>query len=99
MTEFSNLGTFLKQKRIESNLTQKELAHSLGNMNSQFVSNWERGLCAPPSHSFQRLIDVLRINRDRLVEIMLDDARTVIESRVYKKGKKKSASKPKGRGR
>lgn len=99
MTEFSNLGTFLKQKRIESNLTQKELARSLGNMNSQFVSNWERGLCAPPSHSFQRLIDVLRINRDRLVEIMLDDARTVIESRVYKKGKKKSASKLKGRGR
>jgi hypothetical protein len=44
MTEFTNLGNFLKQKRIETNLTQRELATALGNMNSQFVSNWERGL-------------------------------------------------------
>jgi transcriptional regulator with XRE-family HTH domain len=92
MTEFVNLGNFLKQKRVEANLTQRELASTLGNMNSQFVSNWERGLCAPPSHCFQKLIDMLKINRENLVHIMLEDSRIVIEAKVYKKkAKKKSA--------
>lgn len=85
MTEFKNLGNFLKKKRVGASYTQRELASALGNMNSQFVSNWERGLCAPPSHCFQKLIDLLKINRDSLVEIMLEDARSVIESKVYKK--------------
>ncbi len=92
MTEFANLGNFLKQKRVDANLTQRELASALGNMNSQFVSNWERGLCAPPSHCFQKLIDMLKINRDTLVHVMLEDSRVVIEAKVYKKrSKKKSA--------
>ncbi len=92
MTEFTNLGNFLKQKRVEANFTQRELASALGNMNSQFVSNWERGLCAPPSHCFHKLIDMLKVNRDSLVQIMLEDSRMVIEAKVYKKkAKKKSA--------
>lgn len=87
MAEFQNLGNFLKQKRVDSGLTQSELAAKLGDVHSQFVSNWERGLCAPPSHSFQKLIDVLKINRDRMVEVMLEDSKLVIESKVLKKKK------------
>lgn len=89
MTEFTNLGNYLKNKRVEAKLTQRKLASSLGNMNSQFVSNWERGLCAPPSHCFQKLIDMLKLNRDNLVKIMLEDSRMVIEAKVYKKKSKK----------
>lgn len=89
MTEFTNLGNFLKHKRIEANLTQRELAHALGDMNSQFVSNWERGLCAPPSHCFQKLIELLKVNREQLVEVMLEDSKMVIEAKVYKKKAKK----------
>ncbi len=92
MTEFSNLGTYLKNKRVETNLTQKELAHSLGDMNSQFVSNWERGLCAPPSHCFQKLIELLKINREQLVSVMLEDSRSVIEAKIYKKKPKKKSA-------
>lgn len=89
MTEFSNLGNYLKHRRIETNLTQRELAQALGDMNSQFVSNWERGLCAPPSHCFQKLIDILKVNREHLVQVMLEDSKTVIEAKVYKKKAKK----------
>lgn len=89
MTEFSHLGNYLKNKRIETNLTQRELAQALGDMNSQFVSNWERGLCAPPSHCFQKLIELLKINREQLVQVMLEDSKTVIEAKVYKKKAKK----------
>jgi transcriptional regulator with XRE-family HTH domain len=85
MAEFRNLGIYLRQKRIDAGYTQNELANSLGDIHSQFVSNWERGLCAPPGHSLHRLIDVLKLNREKLVDVMLEDSRTEIESKVFKK--------------
>lgn len=93
MAEFNHLGTYLREKRLEKDLSQAELARTLKDVHVQFVSNWERGLCAPPSHSFQKLIEVLKLNRDELVEVMLKDSRSVIEGKVYKKkaGAKKRA--------
>lgn len=91
MVEFTSLGNFLKQKRVSKGLTQRELAEALGNLNSQFVSNWERGLCAPPGHAFQRLIDLLSINRKELVEVMLVDSRKVIERKIFPKKQRKLA--------
>lgn len=85
MAEFSNLGAFLRQKRIDSGYTQAELASRVGDIHTQFVSNWERGLCAPPNHSLQKIIDILRLNRDKLIEVMLEDSRTEIVSKIYKK--------------
>lgn len=85
MAEFNQLGQYLKEKRVESGYTQAELAGKLGDVHSQFVSNWERGLCAPPSHAFQDLIGILKLNREKLVEVMLVDSQKVIESKVYKK--------------
>lgn len=88
MAEFHHLGAYLKQKRVDSGYTQAELASSLGDLHSQFVSNWERGLCAPPGHSLHKLIDLLRLNREKLVEVMLQDSRSAIESKIYKKKSK-----------
>jgi len=88
MAEFKNMGTYLRQKRLDSGYTQSELASSLGDVHSQFVSNWERGLCAPPGHSLHKLIDVLKLSREKLVDVMLEDSRVVIESKVFKKKSK-----------
>jgi DNA-binding transcriptional regulator YiaG len=81
--EFANLGKYLKEKRVKSKYTQIELAATLGNVHTQFVSNWERGLCAPPSHCFHDLIGILKLNRLDLVEAMLQDSKKIIESKVY----------------
>lgn len=89
MREFTKLGKFLQSKRLESKLTQRELASKLSNMDSQFVSNWERGLCAPPSHAFEKIIDVLKLNREKLVEVMLEDSRKTIVAKVFKRVLKK----------
>lgn len=83
--EFENLGKYLKEKRVKSKYTQTELAEALGDVHTQFVSNWERGLCAPPSHCFHDLISVLKLNRADLVEAMLQDSKKIIESKVYNK--------------
>jgi transcriptional regulator with XRE-family HTH domain len=90
MREFGKLGQFLKDARAARDLTQREVAEKLG-LHVQFVSNWERGICAPPGHSFQKMIQLLRLSREELVEVMLLDARSFIQSKVYKK-KAKQAS-------
>lgn len=47
--KFFKLGEFMQQFRLENKMTQAEFgALSKVPTNSQFVSNWERGLCAPP---------------------------------------------------
>jgi len=85
MAEFKNLGLYLKEKRIEHGYTQAELAEELGDVHSQFVSNWERGVCAPPGHCFQYLIEVLKLNREKLIHVMLTDSKLLIEAKVMKK--------------
>lgn len=92
MAEFNHLGTYLREKRLEKDLSQAELAKSLKNVHVQFVSNWERGLCAPPGHSFHKLIDVIKLNRETLVEVMLADAKSAIEARIYKKKSKRQSA-------
>jgi transcriptional regulator with XRE-family HTH domain len=89
MAEFNSLGLYLKTKRAERKMTQAEVAEALRDVHVQFVSNWERGLCAPPAHSFQRLIEVFKLDRDRLVDVMLTDAKSEIEAKVFKKKSKK----------
>jgi transcriptional regulator with XRE-family HTH domain len=86
MDKFSNLGQFLKKHRAQKNMTQAELAAEL-KMHSQFVSNWERGLCAPPSDKFQALIELLKIDRKKLLDAMLADAKIEIKAKVHKKNK------------
>ena len=85
MAEFKHLGIYLKAKRATTNFTQGGLAEELGNVHSQFISNWERGLCAPPNHCFPKLISLLKIDKKELVKVMLKDAQEEIESKIYKK--------------
>ncbi|MCM2353864.1 MAG: helix-turn-helix domain-containing protein [Pseudobdellovibrio sp.] len=88
MTEFFELGQYLKEKRVSSGFTQAELAGKLGDVHTQFVSNWERGMCAPPNHCFQLLISVLDLNRDKLVKVMLADSKKIISKKVFAKPKR-----------
>lgn len=97
MTEFLELGTYLKEKRQSEKMTQAELAEKLGDVHAQFVSNWERGLCAPPGHCFPKLINVLGLNREKLVKVMLSDSKKVIQSKILgkstqEKGRKKKTT-------
>ena len=85
MAEFIELGKYLKKKRVVAGFTQAELATNLGDVHTQFISNWERGLCAPPSHCFHELILLLKLNRVDLVEAMLADSKKIIEMKVYQK--------------
>ncbi len=55
------IGNFIKQKRIEKNMTQSELAEKL-NITDRAVSKWERGLCLPDAGTMPILCDILSIS-------------------------------------
>lgn len=81
---YSCVGTFLRELRERADLTQMELATKLGDVHSQFVSNWERGKCHPPQHCLRRLGKALKLDqkqKDKLFECLLEDARHEINSR------------------
>lgn len=81
--DYQNLGNYLKEKRVAAGYTQSEIAEKL-KVHVQFVSNWERGLCAPPSHCFQQTLDILKIDRKKIVAVMLLDSKSAIEAKVFK---------------
>lgn len=60
------IGNFIKEKRKEKNLTQKELAIKL-NITDRAVSKWERGLGCPDVSLLENLSKVLDVS---IVEIL-----------------------------
>lgn len=88
--EFQNLGNYLKERRIRVGLTQLELSQEL-KVHTQFVSNWERGTCAPPSHCFQRALEVLEVDKDKVVKLMVLDSKLIIEAKIFKNEKKNAS--------
>lgn len=82
-TLFSKSGDVLRRLRLKQQMTQMELATALG-LHSQFVSNWERGLCAPPEHCHKHLAKVLKFKeneREQFFEAISEDQLKVIQKK------------------
>lgn len=60
------IGKYIKKKRIEMHLTQKEVADKL-NMSFQAVSKWETGTTLPDTTILLDLSDVLEVTVDQIL--------------------------------
>ena len=87
--DFQKLGKYLQERRLAAGLTQAEVSKTL-KVHVQFVSNWERGQCAPPSHCFQQALDILEADRTKVVKLMVLDSKRIIEEKVFTKKKGKA---------
>lgn len=68
------LANFLKEKRIRAGLSQKEVAEKLGYSTAQFVSNWERGLSAPPVETLKVIAEMYNVDLDEVFHVTLESA-------------------------
>ncbi|MFN3454388.1 MAG: helix-turn-helix domain-containing protein [Pseudobdellovibrio sp.] len=75
---------YLKKRRIAATCTQAELANQL-KVHVQFVSDWERGLYAPPDHCFQQALDILKVDRRKVVDVMVADSKREIKNKFLKR--------------
>lgn len=72
MSTTNIIGTFLKNKRIENNLTQKDIAVKFELSSTQFISNWERGISLPPANYLPTLCQLLNIEPKILIRMILE---------------------------
>lgn len=81
----SNAGkfaTFLKRKRVDAKMSQKEVAETLGYSTPQFISNWERGLSSPPMKALKTLADLYRVRGEELYDLMVQNAVERVRSQL-----------------
>ena len=69
---FAELGKYLRDKRKLKGMSQSDVAKKLGYSNPQFISNFERGLCAPPLKKLKILIGLYDLPKKELMKLMLD---------------------------
>ncbi|QDK37960.1 helix-turn-helix transcriptional regulator [Bdellovibrio sp. NC01] len=67
----SILAKFLKEKRVASGMSQKEVADKLGYTTPQFISNWERGVSSPPINAIKQLGVMYKVKSEDLFEVVL----------------------------
>jgi len=88
-----SLNDYLRQKRVESGLSQLDVARELGYSSPQFVSNWERGLVSPPLETIAVLVDLYKIPSAEVVGRILEETRDYLEASLGKKAKKSKGKK------
>lgn len=65
------VGSFIRQKREEKRLSQKELGQKLNPpVTTQFISNLERGITPVPAVHIQAIVKSLEVNEHELMALM-----------------------------
>lgn len=72
-TQESKLAGFLKDCRLKSGLSQKEVSSVLGYETAQFVSNWERGVSSPPISILWKLAGLYKVSAQKLFDVVLEE--------------------------
>jgi transcriptional regulator with XRE-family HTH domain len=86
---FAQVSKYFRSKRLAVNLTQQEVSTFLGYSNKQIVSNWERGICAPPIHQMPQLIGLFKLDAKEVLELFMEITRSELTESFMKRPKKK----------
>ncbi len=89
----SSLSQLLKEKREECGMSQLEVARQLGYSSPQFVSNWERGLVAPPIDTIAILIDLYKIQPNHVIQMIVEDTKEYLDVHLSTQKKRKATAK------
>lgn len=72
MPRFLRIGAFLKEARLNANLSQNEVKKILKYKSPQIISDWERGICCAPHRVLPILVKTYGIDVEEFVDIYLD---------------------------
>ncbi len=85
------LGKMFQRGRVESNMTQSAVCKILGYSSSQFLSNFERGLCSMPLPQLKKLIELYDLNGEDVVELMISIQNKFLRDLLIRKRKDRQA--------
>jgi len=78
---FKALGKFLREQRVKKKISQVQIAKACG-FSSQFVHNWEKGLCAPPPYALLKIVRMLEISEHVILKVILAEQRRFWEAQL-----------------
>lgn len=82
--KFTHLAQLLRETREYRGFSQSEVAKRLGYSSPQFVSNMERGLCAPPLKAMKELVEMYKMKQDELIQAVVADHELYLKESVTK---------------
>jgi len=65
------LGKYLKEARLSSEMSQKEVSDHLDFSSAQFISNIERGKCAVPRYLLKELADLYDLDKNEFISLLI----------------------------
>ncbi|MGZ3713502.1 MAG: helix-turn-helix domain-containing protein [Bdellovibrionota bacterium] len=86
---FQVLGEFLQSKRVKAGLSQGDVASKLGYSSPQFISNFERGLCAPPLNKLKMLVQLYDLSGEEVLKLMMKENERHLRKALNLKSKKR----------
>ena len=87
-TLHKHLGDYLKERRIQADLTQADVAQKLGYTSPQFISNFERGLCSPPLKNLKVLVKLYKLPAEEVIDLILKEQKVILSKALRVKLKK-----------
>lgn len=75
---YEKLGEYLREQRIKADLTQRSVSLSLGYSSAQFISNFERGIAAPPLKKMKILARLYKMPVDQVVALVIEAERAIL---------------------
>ena len=79
------IGTYLKKKRLQSQLSQRDVAVKLGYGSAQFISNIERGEASIPPKMAKKLIQILKLSEKEVIQVLVRDYEHHLRSQIAKR--------------
>lgn len=70
---------YIKTKRLEAGLSQKDVSDNFGYSTPQFISNWERGISAPPMKTLKKLAQLYKTPAEDMFHCLLEDTLHQVE--------------------
>lgn len=80
--QFKKLGKLFKSHREKLSITQRQASDKLGYSSPQFVSNFERGLCALPLKKIRILIELYEMDANNVADIIIDFQSKIIRKNL-----------------
>lgn len=79
------INELLRTARMDGSISQLAASKALGLGNSQYVSNIERGMCAPSMDTVLVLAKLYKVSPNKIVDVMLADYNKALGERVLHK--------------
>lgn len=67
--DYTKLGEYLAKGRESKNITQKTVSEVLNYSSAQFVSNFERGISAPPIKKLKVLMKMYGLDKKKVFSL------------------------------